>query len=117
MPRRAFNDAGAASNRSEYAAASTLSAWTAALWPSRFMRGSMLERQTRSVDPDHDPAPRGEQHDDAERDAVPRERHEGVGRDVAQQPAHAQEGEEERGVNAAGQHAEVAADHHRALFE
>jgi tRNA (guanine-N7-)-methyltransferase len=43
-----------------------------------------------SVGPDDEPAPGRRQHDQAEGDAIPRERHEGVGRDVAQQPAHAE---------------------------
>jgi DNA-binding IclR family transcriptional regulator len=49
-----------------------------------------------SVRPDHRAAPRGGQHHDAEGDAVPGEGHEAVAADVAQQPAHAQPGADER---------------------
>ena len=52
-------------------------------------------RRARSVGPDDEPAPRRRQHDDAEGDPIPGERHEGVGRDVAQQPAHAEPGGDE----------------------
>ena len=66
--------------------------------------------------PFHEAEMPGGQHDDAEGDAIPGEGHEVVAGDVAQQPAHAQEGGDEGRDEADDPHAQVVGAEKGALL-
>src|SRR5947209_16173933 len=76
--------------------------------------GAALGATARSV-PADEATPGGEQDHSAKRDAIPRERHEVVVTDVAQEPAHAQEGGHERGREPDAERAHVVRREQRAI--